>query len=46
MNKYIFWTRTDMEGIKMHKIKADSCKKGYELLKASGYSHDEITMTG
>lgn len=46
MKKYIFYTRTDTEGIIMHEIKAETCKKGYELLKASGYSHNEITMTG
>jgi hypothetical protein len=46
MKKYIFWSKTDSEGIRMHEIKAESCKKAYELLKESGYLAEEITMTG
>lgn len=46
MKTYHFWTRTDDEGIREHHIKADSCKKAYEILKASGFSAEEITMTG
>lgn len=46
MKKYIFYTRTDSEGILMHEIKAESCKKAYTLLKAYGYLAEEITLTG
>jgi hypothetical protein len=46
MKVYTFWTRTDNEGIRMHELKAESCKKAYELLKESGYLAEEITMTG
>lgn len=46
MKTYNFFTKTENEGIHEHTIQADSCKKAYELLKASGYSAEEITMTG
>lgn len=46
MNSYNFWTRTDYEGIREYNIKADSCKKAYEILIASGYLAEEITITG
>lgn len=45
MKKYIFFTRTDAEGIREHELKADSCKKAYEILKESGYLPEQITMT-
>lgn len=46
MKSYTFFTKTDVEGIIEHKVKAESCKKAYELLKESGYLAEEITMTG
>ena len=45
MKAYKFWTKTKEEGVKEHNIKAESCKKAYEMLKSSGYLSGEITMT-
>lgn len=45
MKDYTFFTKTELEGIREHNIRAESCKKAYELLKESGYLAEEITMT-
>lgn len=46
METYTFWSKTDKEGIKEHKITAESCKKAYKMLKESGYLPEEITLAG
>lgn len=46
MGRYIFFTKTDTENVKQHTINAESCKKAYEILKASGYLPEEITIAG
>lgn len=44
--RYIFFTNTQNEGIKKHTIRAETAKLAYEILKESGYSPEEITISG
>ena len=43
MRRYDFYTEVDAEGIKHHRIIADSEIQALEFLLESGYSMDEIT---
>lgn len=43
MNRYSFYTETEMEGVKHHRIIADSEVQALELLLESGYNLDEVT---
>lgn len=46
MKEYVFFTKTDNEGVREHRIRAESAKKAYLLLKESGYGSYEITLSG
>lgn len=43
MRRYDFYTETDMEGVKHHRIIANSETQALEFLLESGYDIDEIT---
>ena len=43
MSRYDFYTETDVEGIKHHRIIANSETQALEFLLESGYNIDEIT---
>lgn len=43
MTRYDFYTETDVEGIKHHRIIAKSESQALEFLLESGYDIDEIT---
>ncbi len=43
MRRYDFYTETDMEGVKHHRIIADSESQALEFLLESGYNIDEVT---
>ena len=44
--RYILFTNTATEGIRKHTIRAETAKLAYEILKASGYLPDEISIAG
>lgn len=46
MKTYTLFTKTDNEGVKEHRIKAESAKKAFLLLRESGYGSYEITLSG
>ena len=46
MSRYIFFTKTDTENVKMHTINCESYKIAYKLLKEAGYEDYEITPAG
>lgn len=43
MRRYDFYTETDMEGVKHHRVIAISEFQAFEFLMASGYREDQIT---
>lgn len=45
MKEYTFFTNKNGE-IKEHKLKADSAKQAYNILKESNYLPSEISMAG
>lgn len=43
MRRYNFYTETDVEGIRHHRVIANSEFQAFEFLVASGYREDQIT---